>query len=392
MTQTIMDGTSAAPGSAELIGRAQALVPLLRANASRTARLRHLPDENIAAAAEAGLLRMLMPVNRGGYGTDPATVATVMTHVASGCPSTAWVLQIYSGIGRMAQSMPEETLAEIYAARPDARFAGSFAAPGAVCDAVDGGVRVRGQGRWGFNSGCHHADWELLRVTLHERDETTCDAFILVPLSQLTIVDDWHVMGAEGTGSNSVTCGELFVPEQRVSRRIADAFAALAVGDTSYGFTAALPLGMARYALEAFHELAKGRGIKMLGYQRMYDSAVVQAAVATAHTNISMIESYQQSVLATLAPGAQRITDPMQTQAGSTLCYKLAREAIERLFEVCPTDEIRLDRPIQRLLRDLLVFTHQGNMAPYVNWERYGRYLVGADGPASILPKPPKGD
>jgi alkylation response protein AidB-like acyl-CoA dehydrogenase len=328
---------------------------------------------------------MLMPANRGGYGTDAATAATAMTHIASGCPATAWVLQIYSGIGRMAESLPEETLAEVYAERPNAKFAGTFGSAGAICAAIDGGCRIRGRGRWPFNSGCHHADWNLLRVSVEERDGTVSDAFCLIPLSELTIVDDWHVMGAAGTGSNSVECGELFIPEHRVSRRVADAFAVLRVGDMGYAFTAALPLGMARYALEAFHDLARGRGIRMLGYDKMYDSAIVQTAVATAHTNIKMIEAYQHWVLSTLQPGAERITDPMLTGAGGTACYKLAREAIERLFEVCPTDEIRLDRPIQRLLRDLIAFTHQGAMAPYVNWERYGRHLVGASA-GTLLP------
>jgi alkylation response protein AidB-like acyl-CoA dehydrogenase len=378
MTEAMLDGRSAAPSSADLIGRARSLIPLLRANAGLADRLGHLPDENVRAIEEAGLFRMLRPVKRGGYGTDAATAAAAMTHVASGCPSTAWVLQIYSGIGRMAESLPEQALAEAYADRPNARFAGTFAAPGAVCEAVDGGCRIRGRGRWPFNSGCHHADWDLLRVSVQERDGTISDAFCLIPLSELTIADDWQVMGAAGTGSNSVECGELFIPEHRVSRRVGDAFAALQVGDMGYAFTAALPLGMARYALEAFHDLARGRGIRMLGYEKMYDSAVVQTAVATAHTHIKMIESYQHWVLSTLQPGAERITDPMLTGAGGTLCYKLAREAIERLFEVCPTDEIRLDRPIQRLLRDLIAFTHQGAMAPYVNWERYGRHLVGA--------------
>ncbi|HEX4092012.1 MAG TPA: acyl-CoA dehydrogenase family protein [Trebonia sp.] len=389
MTEAMLNGRPAAPSSEELIGRAAALIPLLRANASLTERLGRLPDENVQAVEEAGLLRMLRPANRGGYGTDAATAAAAMTHVASGCPSTAWVMQIYSGIGRMAESLPAETLAEIYAQTPDAKFAGTFAAAGAVCAAVDGGIRIRGRGRWPFNSGCHHADWDLLRVSIEERDGTTSDAFCLIPLSELTIADDWRVMGAAGTGSNSVECGELFIPERRVSRRIADAFTALQVGDSGYAFTAALPLGMARYALEAFRELAGGRGIRMLGYQKMNDSAIVQTAIATARANITMIESYQRWVLSTLQPGAERITDPMLAGAGGTQCYKLAREAIERLFDVCPTDEIRLDRPIQRLLRDLLAFTHQGAMAPYVNWERYGRYLVGAAGGSSSPPLPP---
>ena len=386
MTETMQTATSAAPSSQELISRAESLIPLLRANAVLAEALGRLPDENVRTVEEAGLFRMLMPENRGGYGTDAATAATAMTHIASGCPSTAWDMQIYFGIGRMAEGLPEETLAELYAETPNARFAGTFAAPGAVCAPVDGGYRIRGRGHWPFNSGCHHAHWDLLRLSIQEPDGSISDAFCLIPLSELTIVDDWHVMGAKATGSNSVECGEVFIPEGRLSRGVAEVFKSLGKWDSGYAFTAVLSLGMARYALEAFHDLAKDRGIRMLGYEKMYDSAIVQTAIATAHTNIKMIEAYQKWALSTLQPGAERITDPMQNQASGTLCYKLAREAIERLFEVCPTDEIRLDRPIQRLLRDLIAFTHQGAMSPYQNWERYGRHLVGANGPTSLLP------
>src|SRR6266568_6467781 len=122
----MLDGKPVVPSPEELISRAESLIPLLRANASLADRLGHLPDKNVQAIEEAGLFRMLMPVNRGGYGTDASTAATAMTHIASGCPSTAWVLQIYSGIGRMAESLPEGTLAEIYADRPNAKFAGTF--------------------------------------------------------------------------------------------------------------------------------------------------------------------------------------------------------------------------------------------------------------------------
>src|SRR6516162_10302131 len=143
MTEAILDGKSVVPSSGELISWAQSLIPLLRANAVLAEELGRLPDENVQAIEEAGLFRMLMPQNRGGYGTDAATAATAMTHIASGCPSTAWVLQIYSGIGRMAESLPEQTLAEVYAERPNAKFAGTFASPGAVCEAVDGGCLIR---------------------------------------------------------------------------------------------------------------------------------------------------------------------------------------------------------------------------------------------------------
>jgi 3-hydroxy-9,10-secoandrosta-1,3,5(10)-triene-9,17-dione monooxygenase len=169
-----------------------------------------------------------------------------MTHIASGCPATAWVMKIYSGIGRMAEVFPEETMVEIYAESPNARFSGTFPAPGAVLEAVDRGYRIRGRGRWPFSSGCYHADWDLLRVSIEERDGTTADGFCLIPLSELAMTDDWHVMGAAGTGSNSVECGELFIPAGRVSTKVAGVFKLLQVGDAGYAFTAALPLGMAR--------------------------------------------------------------------------------------------------------------------------------------------------
>lgn len=99
MTEAMLDGKSVVPSSEELVSRAKSLIPLLRANASVADQLGRLPDENVKAIEEAGLFRMHMPVNRGGYGADAATAATAMTHIASGCPSTAWVLQIYSGSG-----------------------------------------------------------------------------------------------------------------------------------------------------------------------------------------------------------------------------------------------------------------------------------------------------
>jgi 3-hydroxy-9,10-secoandrosta-1,3,5(10)-triene-9,17-dione monooxygenase len=67
VTEAMLDGKPLAPSSEELISRAQSLIPLLRSNASLADRLGRVPDENVRAIEEAGLLRMLMPVNRGGY-------------------------------------------------------------------------------------------------------------------------------------------------------------------------------------------------------------------------------------------------------------------------------------------------------------------------------------
>lgn len=381
-TSPEQESTTVSP--AELLERAEALVPMLRENAPLGESLKHLPDQTVEAVEAAGLFQMLRLDHRGGYGTDPATVAKIMTLVASGDPAVAWVMQVGCGIARLAEVLSEQALAEVYAS-PRPLMAGSFAKPGGRAEPVEGGFRITGGGSWGYVSGCHHAHSALMRLQVDESDGSVSDAFCLIPMTDLTIEDDWDVMGASGTGSNTVTCGDIFIPDYRLSRETGKAFGSLRGGTLGFAFTAMMPLGLARYALETYLELAKSRGITMLGYEKMTDSPLVQTAVAQAHLNIKLMEAYQFWLLSTLEPDAEPLTDEMLPGAGSAACYRLARQAIEGLYELCPTDEIRLTRPLQRLMRDLHAFTHQGAMAPYVNYEKYGKFLCGGES-AGILP------
>jgi alkylation response protein AidB-like acyl-CoA dehydrogenase len=366
------------PSPDELVGRAASLVPLLRENATKAEQLRRLPDETIRALEEAGLFRMLQPVARGGYGYDAATLSKVMTLIASGCASTIWVMSIYSSVAQLAELLSEEALVEIYA-HEHARIAGVFGKSGAVLEPVRGGYRVRGEGRWPFNSGCRHATWDLLRVTVEESDGAKWPAFAAVPMADLTICDDWDVMGAMGTGSNSVSCVGLTIPAYRVARVPQDLRAVLNP-EISAAQSCALPLGMARHALEAFLKLARTAGINHLGYARMGDAPVVQAAVARAAVDIKLIEAFQQSVLTARTGGI--VPDSGEAAVlsiGSVRCLELARGVIENLFALAPSTEIHRTKSLQRLLRDVHVFEHQHAASPFINYELYGRRLFAGD-------------
>jgi 3-hydroxy-9,10-secoandrosta-1,3,5(10)-triene-9,17-dione monooxygenase len=98
--QTTSEGVPAPPAPSELIARAEALVPLLRENAVEAERLRRLPESTIRGLEVAGMFRMTQPEHRGGYDSDPATVSEVTILIASGCPSTAWVMMIYSSVAQ----------------------------------------------------------------------------------------------------------------------------------------------------------------------------------------------------------------------------------------------------------------------------------------------------
>jgi alkylation response protein AidB-like acyl-CoA dehydrogenase len=360
------------PSSDDLVGRAAALVPVLRENATRAEQLRRLPDETIRELEEAGLFRMLQPVARGGYGTDAATISKVMTLIASGCASSTWIMSIYSSVAQLAELLSEEALVEIYA-EEHARIAGVFGKAGAVVQKANGDYRVRGEGRWPFNSGCHHAAWDLLLVTVEECDGARWPAFAAVPMSDLTICDDWDVMGAIGTGSASVSCGDLIIPAYRVARVPQD-LRAVANPEISAAQSCALPLGMARHAMESFLNLARTAGINHLGYARMADAPVVQAAVAKAAVDVKLIETFQQYVLSARTGGA--VVDPDEAAVlslGSVRCLELARGVIESLFALSPSTEIHRTKSLQRLLRDVHVFEHQHAASPFINYELYGR-------------------
>jgi alkylation response protein AidB-like acyl-CoA dehydrogenase len=137
-----------------------------------------------------------------------------------------------------------------------------------------------------------------------------------------------------------------------------------------------MPLGMARYALQLFLELARTSGINHLGYARMGDAPVVQAAVARAAVDIKLIEAFQQHRLAARASGADLDANEAAVLAiGPVRCFELARGVIESLFALAPSTEIQRARPLQRLLRDVHAFQHQHAAAPYIAYEQFGRRL-----------------
>ena len=78
---------------------------------------------------------------------------------------------------------------------------------------VDGGVIW--SGRHTFSTGVDHAQWVMAAGTIDHGDRKQACS-VLVPKSDITIVDDWHVIGLAGTGSKTFVIDETFVPAHRI--------------------------------------------------------------------------------------------------------------------------------------------------------------------------------
>jgi 3-hydroxy-9,10-secoandrosta-1,3,5(10)-triene-9,17-dione monooxygenase len=197
-----------------LLERAWALVPLLRERAGEAEKQRRLTEDVVKAVTEAGLLRILRPRSVGGYALPAMIFYDVCSILARGCASTAWVVANLSSKEMMLALWPKAGQDEVWGAageKGDTPMAASYVFPAGRAERVPGGYRL--SGRWPFCSGVFHSQWSMLGAMVKSGDGPAAKRLFLLPASQYTVVDNWHVTGLKATGSVDVAASDVFVPE-----------------------------------------------------------------------------------------------------------------------------------------------------------------------------------
>jgi indole-3-acetate monooxygenase len=130
-------------------------------------------------------------------------------------------------------------------------------------------------GRWPFNTGCMHAEWYQVGVTVMEgehpatRPDGRPDArFAYFPHDQAEIIDTWHSTGLRGTGSHDLEVRGLRIPVEHTAAPMLDpprhegALFDLGFFPLLVTLMSGFPLGVARRALDELVALAptKRRG------------------------------------------------------------------------------------------------------------------------------------
>ena len=202
-----------------LFARARELVPLLRQRAQATSAARRVPPETIAALWDAELFYLLKPKSFGGPEVRFDVTFSLASELARGDGSAAWVWAVMSVHDLFLALYPEEAQREYWA--EDHTLSASSFAPNGKIEPVTGGCRL--SGKWSFCSGVDHAPWMILAAFagMVSTDPAIPDIrYLLVPKRDITVIDDWHVMGLQGTGSSSVAVEGVFVPEHRMVRGV----------------------------------------------------------------------------------------------------------------------------------------------------------------------------
>jgi alkylation response protein AidB-like acyl-CoA dehydrogenase len=378
-----------------MLDRARALVPRLADRAPAAAAARRLPPETIAEYHATGILRILQPRRFGGRQGRFSLFSRIVEELTYGCASSAWVYAVLAEHQWIIAQYPEEAQVDVWGDDPEA-VASSSLAPRAAAKRVAEGWRL--SGRYPFSSGCDYAQWAILGAFLGEMGDPRHIAYLLAPLAEVEIVDDWQVLGLAGTGSKSLVLHDVFIPEHRCVM-VSDLFAGTPPGALVHpeypvlraprGFLVSYSLppvaiALGRRALDIACTTLSGRVSR--GVTKLAESEVVQVAIGEAAAAIDvatmLLHTGRESSTAAVSSG-RKITDAEALRARRDMVYAQHQVswALDRLCELNGARWVYDSDQLGAIRRDVMtILTHhaasrQAAMAPY------GRMLLsqGAD-------------
>jgi indole-3-acetate monooxygenase len=373
------------------IARARKLAPLLSAAAPRIDAAYELPTDVLDAMHAEGMFRLLVPRSIGGAELDPATYIQCVEAVASGDASVAWCMNQGSGCSMSAGYLDPQVAREVFGGERDVLAWGM--GPEAKAVRAPGGWRITGS--WAFASGSRHATWLGAHCPCFDADGRPerhpdgrpWERTMLFRHEKATIKDIWQVVGLRGTGSDAYAVEDLFVdnahtltrdrPEERREPGLIYRFAAMQIYASGF---AAVALGTARAALDAFIDLARGK-TPALTSTALRDSAVVQAAIGIADAKLTSARMWLIHVLretqAQVKLAGELTTDQrIAIRQASTYAIHQAKEVVDIAYHEAGSTAIFDTNPFERRFRDVNTVTQQvqGRRS---HFETVGQHLLG---------------
>ncbi|MBW8910500.1 MAG: flavin-dependent monooxygenase, partial [Sphingomonas sp.] len=278
------------PSREELVARARALAPALKERVEAAEGARNLPAETIRDFQAAGFFRVLQPKRWGGYEMDPSVFFDILTTLAETHMSSAWVYGVVGCHPYELALFHDQAQIDVWGDDNTVLISSSYQPVGKV-ERVEGGFRL--SGRWGFSSGSMHCQWVLLGALVPpaEAGGPPDMRTFLVPRTDYSIEDTWHVFGLKATGSHDIVVDNAFVPDYR-THKASDGFLCtnpgqqendaplyrLPWGQIFVRSVSSAALGAARGAVSAFLDIAKARVSTNTGKATKADPLALAAA------------------------------------------------------------------------------------------------------------------
>jgi len=388
------DGVAPPMTGAGLLERVRAVLPAIAANADRAEQERRIPSENIAMLADAGLYRTFQPRIYGGLELTAEDYAPCLVELAGACGATAWVSSLLAQHVHGTALFSREAQDEIWGNNNGEDLIASSVAPVGKAELVDGGIML--SGKFGFSSGSDHAQWYILGFRHPGHQPPQDKHFAIIRRGELTIVDDWHTAGMQGTGSKTLIVDKVFVPDHRIESLVAlntgkargfganasPIYHAAFMPHFNIGFPA-VAIGMAKRMAEVYAERTRSR-IKVFTGQNATARSPAAIRLARGIFPTEAAWSHLEKDLRAIdARGAGRQlpnTDEMfRFRTNHSYCIQLTIQAAEELFGGSGGSAWFLSNEMQRLWRNIhMCGAHAGTDYDTCS-EVLGRYRLGLD-------------
>lgn len=346
------------------VAAAQSESALIRRRANDAENNRVVSAEVIDALRAKGLFGIVGARAFGGSEAGLEALVKTTIEVAASCGSAGWVYGVLAGHSWMLNLFPPQAQEEV-AETPEALTATVFRL-GGEARPVEGGYRIAG-GFGRFCSGIDHAAWVLVGMTVSRPEGKPEQRFLLVPKSDIKIIDDWHTVGMRGTGSRSIEIADAFVPEHR-SVSLADmlqgktpgaeyhgrGFYRLGFGEVTPFSIVGAPLGMARAAVELFaEELRKGH--QENGDRPYQDGMFLRLAKAATAVDaaINLIISDARRIDGVTDPAELDEVARRELPRNWAWAVQSCRDAVNEIYEAAGGSVIYDKSPLQRAWRDI---------------------------------------
>jgi 3-hydroxy-9,10-secoandrosta-1,3,5(10)-triene-9,17-dione monooxygenase len=371
----------------------------LSRNAPESDRNRRANEENIQAAADAGLFKLMVPKRYGGYEGTIRSHLEISAALGEACGGTSWVVSLINGCAWFAGLFPQQAQDDVFRTNPDARIR--------VCSRrtqvrrVEGGLVI--SGKWFFSSGSLHAQWAMLGCVEHDENGALKAQYLaLVPMSELSIEDTWFTTGMRGSGSNCIVGKDVFVPDHR----LLDIMAAVrgeyptpfkeevayraAFGPVSSLLLIGPQLGIGRAALKYVIEKAPQRAIAYTSFTKQTDSTVFQVQVAEAALKIDSAHLRAFRAADEIDNLARRNESPdyitrARVRADTGVIATDITDALNTLIFAHGAGSFAEASPMQRWWRDSNTAARHAIVLPATGAELYGKALLGVENTVTPL-------
>lgn len=374
----------------ELVARAEAIATTLVKRQAETEERTYYAEDTHEEFTRAGFYRILVPRRYGGFELGLDAFLRVVTALARGCPSTAWMFSFGTAHALVAATLfSERAQAEMFGF-------GDFICPATVAPS---GTATRGpDGGWvingihGYCSGAPYATHFIGHALAAPADGGPPEPLMFViPRDQWRRLDDWgQQLGLRGSGSHSIAIDDAHIPEYFALPgthmslvTVTEGTPGRALhGNPLYGGgplssmlfqLAALSIGMAQGAVDGYADLMWARNTifppittraEDPGYQSRYGDAVGMIATAEAALRDAVA---QWTDTCARGPGAftreQDVRLAMITREVVRLCW----HAVEgQLLPTAGSSSVRHGERIERVWRDMSMLHSHAGLAIYL--------------------------